>query len=90
LTPNQYVHEAVKEFCADGELITYWTLTAEVVMPDGGKYLMHRHGGGLDGEDKTTVWHVAGMVRAAMLDIESQLDHMSTMIEDDDDDPDED
>lgn len=84
---NQRVHDAIRDFCDDDtDIVVAWVITVEVAKADGGKYLMHRHGGGIDGDERGTAWHVAGMIRAAQLDVEGQLADMSIEIEDDDED----
>lgn len=90
MTANNHVHAALRHFCDDDtDLIVAWTVTAEIVRSDGNKYLMHRHGGGIDGDDRGTVWHVAGMIRAAQLDVEDQLQRMSVELDDDEEEDDD-
>lgn len=68
------VHEALGAYLDEGELAVGWTLTIEVLGPDNNRFLAHRAGGGLDGDDPPTIWTAVGMLKAAMTDAEEQLE----------------
>lgn len=79
------VHEALKGYLDEGEILIGWTTTMEIALPDGGGYLAHRHGGGIDGLNAPSLWTALGMLRTAVLDCETQLRSFQQIIEDDED-----
>lgn len=66
------IHEAVKQFVDEDEIVTSWTLVAEVARPDG-NHLMHRSGGGFDGTDSPMQWAVIGMLHSSAAVAEHEL-----------------
>ena len=74
------VHQAITGFLDEDELAVGWVLTIDVAGPDERRYLKHRAGGGVDGEDAPMVWTALGMLQAAVAAGADQLD-----LSDDDD-----
>lgn len=66
------VHEAAKQFVDEGEIVTSWTMVAEVARPDG-NHLIYRSGGGFDGTDSPMHWAVIGMLRSSAVVAEQEL-----------------
>lgn len=86
------VHQAIQEHLLDeGEIAINWVLTIDVAGPDDTRYLAHRSGGGVDGEDGPMCWTALGMLQASVLLAEDQLREqtVSSDEEDEDDNSDE-
>lgn len=80
-------HAGLSELIDEGEVIVKWAAVIEVMGPNDTRYLAHRAGCGVDGEDSPMTWDVIGMMRSGMLNAEDQ--QMSVSCFDDvDDDPD--
>lgn len=84
------VHEAIGALLDEGEIVVGWTLTIDVAGPDETRYLAHRAGGGIDGDDSPMVWTALGMLRASVQVAEDQLRRCTLDHETDDEDEDED
>lgn len=67
------VHEALAAYLGDGEIAVAWAVTIDVAGPDDRRYLTHRAGGGIDGDDSPTVWATVGMLRASVMAAEEQI-----------------
>lgn len=82
------VHAAIQALLDPGEIAVCWTLTIDVVGPDGTRYLAHRAGGGVDGTDLPMQWTVIGMARSTLLTAEQQIiDCTRGTTDDDEEDP---
>lgn len=68
------VHDAIGGLLDDGEIAVAWTLTIDVAGPDDTRYLAHRAGGGIDGNDSPMIWTALGMLRAGLQVAERQLE----------------
>lgn len=71
--PAEGVHEALKGYLDEGEIVVSWIVVIDVAGPDGQRYLAHRAGGGHDGTDPPMAWAALGMVAAAVGIAERQL-----------------
>lgn len=67
------VHAALQHFLGDNEVPIAWTLTIDVAGMGGGRYLAHRAGGGLDGQEAPMTWVALGMRQAAADDARDQM-----------------
>ena len=67
------VHDALKDYLAEGEIAIGWTLTIDIAGPDERRYLAHRAGGGHDGTEGPTMWTAAGMLQASADVAQAQL-----------------
>jgi hypothetical protein len=85
---HKQVHQAIQGMLEDGELAICWVLTIDVAGPDGDRYLAHRGGGGIDGEDAPMSWTALGMLRAAARIAEDQVIESTADTEDDDEEDD--
>lgn len=66
------VHGAIQDNYLTGEeVLVRWVFVAEVMTPDG-KHLIHRAGGGADGQEAGTAWEALGMLRTSTLLAEEQ------------------
>lgn len=83
---KQRVHEAIGGLLDNGELAVCWVLTIDVAGQDGVRYLAHRAGGGVDGDENPMAWTALGMLRASVGVAEAQLHDMTESAEDDDGD----
>lgn len=70
--PQEDVHEALRGYLDEGELITGWVVVAEVADVNGVR-LIHRQGGGDGGTTPPSVWGAMGMLRAGEVVAEKQL-----------------
>jgi hypothetical protein len=85
------VQEGLALMADDGEIVTTWVATADVVGPEGIRYLAHRAGGGHDGTEGPMAWVALGMLRASAALAEDQvLDQSRCTCDDDEDDEDDD
>lgn len=57
MSARQKVHNAIGQLLKEGEVVI------DVALPDGVCYLIHR--GGVDGEDRPTIWAILGMLQAS-------------------------
>lgn len=80
------VHDAISALLDDGEIAVSWALTIDVAGPDDTRYLAHRSGGGIDGDEHPTVWSALGMLRAAVQVAEDQLRDCTYTPDDEDED----
>lgn len=83
---HRAVHEALGGLLDEGEMVVAWTVTIDVVGPDDTRYLAHRAGGGVDGDDGPMVWSALGMLRASVQVAEDQLRDCASGADDDEDD----
>jgi hypothetical protein len=79
------VHDAMAGLLDEGELVSQWVLTMDVVGPDDTRYLAHRAGGGGDGLDRPTAWTALGMLEASAQLARDQLRMHTTDTQDEDD-----
>lgn len=76
--------EAVsRHVCDDGEFVTRWVLTAEVVGPEQ-RYLAHRSGTA-DGQHPM-VWDALGMLRSSVLWAEIEFEELTGNRDDEEED----
>ena len=66
------VQEALKGFLDEGEIITGWVVVAEIADSSGTR-LIHRAGGGAEGNEPPMVWTALGMLRSGEVMAEKQL-----------------
>lgn len=71
------------------EIPIAWTLTIDVAGQNGTRYLAHRAGGGIDGNESPTVWAALGMLKASIIQTEEQLRDCGEYVEDEEDDVEE-
>lgn len=83
-TARRAVHDALREYLEEGELAISWVVTIDVVGVDGGRYLLHRAGGGHDGTDGPMSWTALGMLRASARLAEDQVAEQSPELGDED------
>jgi hypothetical protein len=76
------VHDALRGYLEDGEIAVHWAVTIDICRPDGGRYLAHRYGGGIDGNDSPMAWVALGMLQAGADGARDQLREGSTDVED--------
>jgi hypothetical protein len=62
--PRQQLNDAIRAQLADDELAVSWILVVDVAGPSGSRYLSHRAGGGVDGEEPPAPWTALGMGQA--------------------------
>lgn len=62
---RQVVHDAIQDWIGeDGEVVTRWCLTAELILPDGRNATAHRAGG--LGGSSPTVTEAIGMMGGSL------------------------
>jgi hypothetical protein len=71
-TPREAVQDALGDFLREGEIITAWVVVAEVA-DAAGTHLIHRAGGGIEGNDPPMLWSAIGMLRSGEIMAEQQL-----------------
>jgi hypothetical protein len=76
------LHEAIGAVLDEGEIAVSWCLTIDVAGPDDIRYLAHRAGGGIDGQDNPMAWTALGMLRASVQCAEEQLSQMTVDLDD--------
>lgn len=69
---QRIAQEALGAFLDEGEIITGWIVSMEVVGPNG-RYLAHRAGGGADGTEEPKTWIILGMLDAGRIEAEDAL-----------------
>lgn len=62
---RRLVHAGACDYAEDGEVVVGWCIVVEVARPDGGRGLLHRAGGGLEGAEAPVAWTAAGMLMAS-------------------------
>lgn len=67
------LHQAIQGLLDEGELALTWVLTIDVAAPDDIRYLAHRAGGGINGQDNPMAWHALGMLQASAKLAEQEL-----------------
>jgi hypothetical protein len=67
------VHEGLAGFLDEGEIAISWLLVIDVAGQDGKRYLAHRAGGGIDGQEQPTIWGAAGMLTCALDEARGQM-----------------
>lgn len=87
---KQRVHEAIQDWLDDDEIAICWVLTIDVAGPAETRYLAHRAGGGIDGDDNPMAWTALGMLQASARLAEEQVLDMTVTVSDSDSDSDED
>lgn len=80
---GRVVHEAAKGYASEGEIVVNWVMTLEIARPDGGTYLAHRSGGGIDGDENPSIWAALGMLEASVDLARCQLRECSDDADDD-------
>lgn len=85
MSAHAEVHEALGGFTDEDELIVSWVVVIETAAANGDRYLMHRAGGGFDGEDAPMAWAALGMLRAGARLAEDQVAALTRPIDDEDD-----
>lgn len=81
--PQAIVHHAIQGLLDEGEIAIGWCLTIDVAGPDDMRYLAHRAGGGVDGDDNPMIWTALGMLRASVQVAEDQLRDCTEPTDDD-------
>lgn len=84
---KQRVHKAIQGLLDEGEIAICWVVTVDVAGPDEVRYLAHRAGGGVDGDDNPMAWTALGMLQASVGVAKHQLLDMT--VDEDDEDEDE-
>jgi hypothetical protein len=67
------VHEAIGGLLDEGEIPVSWVLTIDVIGPNDTRYLAHRSGSGVNGENTPMLWEALGMLRASVVTAEQQV-----------------
>lgn len=89
IDPQETLHRAIQNILDEGEISVNWILTIDVAGPNDIRYLAHRSGGGVDGNDSPMIWHALGMINAAKVVAEKQVSDVTYSDDTDSDDFDE-